>query len=90
MEEIAGAEGEEDADVEVVTVHGDEEVVPHLQTICVIHRGQEDVVAWHLALDICLPQVDSPDKQPTAHPPTFQHCEEVCKLECMFFMWIRC
>ncbi len=31
MEEIVGTEGEEDADVEVVTVHGDEEVAPHLQ-----------------------------------------------------------
>jgi hypothetical protein len=68
-----GAEGEEDGDMEVVTVQGDEEVVPHLQTICVIGRGQEDVVAWHLALDICLPQVDSPDKRPsrpTPHIPT--------------------
>jgi hypothetical protein len=73
MEEVAGAEGEEDADVEVVVVQGDKEVVPHLQIICVIRRGQEDVVAWHLALDICLPQVISPDKQPscpTPHIPT--------------------
>jgi hypothetical protein len=73
MEEIVGAEGEEDADVEVVPVQGDEEIVPRLQTICVIRRGQEDMVAWHLALDICLPQVDSPDKQPsrpTPHIPT--------------------
>ena len=73
MGEIAGAEGEEDADVEVVAVQGDEEVVPHLQTICVIRRGQEDVVSLHLALDFCLPQVDSPDKQPsrpTPHIPT--------------------
>ncbi len=73
MEEIAGVEGEEDADVEVVAVHGDEEVVPHLQSICVIRRGQKDVVAWHLALDICLPQVDSLDKRPshpTPHIPT--------------------
>ncbi len=73
MEEIAGAEGEEDVDVEVVAVQRDEEVVPRLQTICVIRRGQEDVVAWHLALDICHLQVDSPDKQPscpTPHIPT--------------------
>jgi hypothetical protein len=69
MEEIAGAEGEEDGDVEVVAVQGDEEVVPRLQTICVIHRGQEDVVAWHLALDIYLPQVDSPDKRPSCPNP---------------------
>jgi hypothetical protein len=72
-EEIAGAEGEEDADVEVVTVQGDKEVVPLLQTICVIRRGQEDLVAWHLALDIYLPQVNSPDKRPscpTPHIPT--------------------
>jgi hypothetical protein len=48
MEEIMDAEGEEDADVEVVTVQGDEEVVPHLQTICKIRKWQEDVVAWHL------------------------------------------
>jgi hypothetical protein len=73
MEEIVGMEGEEDADMEVVAVQGDEKVVPHLQTICVIHRVQENVVAWHLTLDICLPQVDSPDKQPscpTPHIPT--------------------
>jgi hypothetical protein len=73
MEKIAGAEGEEDADVEVVAVQGDKEVVPCLQTICVIRSGQEDVVAWHLALDICLLQVDSPDKRPsrpTPHIPT--------------------
>ncbi len=73
MEEIAGAEGEEDTDVEIVAVQGDKEVIPCLQTICVICRGQEDVVAWHLALDICIPQVDSPDKQlsrPTPHIPT--------------------
>jgi hypothetical protein len=73
MEEIVGTEGEEDTDVEVVEVQGDEEVVPRLQTICVIRRGQEDVVAWHLALDIYLPQVDSPDKgpsRPTPHIPT--------------------
>ena len=68
-----GAEGEEGVDVEVVAVQGDEEVVPCLQTICVIRRGQEDVVAWHLALIICLLQVDSLDKQPsrpTPHIPT--------------------
>ena len=73
MEEIAGAEGEEDTDVEIVAVQGDKEVIPCLQTICVICRGQEDVVAWHLALDICLPQVDSLDKRPshpTPHIPT--------------------
>ncbi len=73
MEEIADAEGEEDADMEVVAMQGDKEVVPHLQTICIIRRGQEDVVAWYLASDICLPQVDSPDKRPshpTAHIPT--------------------
>jgi hypothetical protein len=54
MGEIAGAEGEEDADVEVVAVQGDKEVVPRLQTICIMRRGQEDVVAWHQALDIYL------------------------------------
>ncbi len=73
MEEIAGVEGEEDVDVEVVAVQGDKEVVLHLQTICVIHSSQEDIVAWHLALDNCLPQVGSPDKQPsrsTPHIPT--------------------
>jgi hypothetical protein len=64
-----GAEGEEGVDVEVVAVQGDMEVVPRLQTICVIRRGQEDVVAWHLALDICLPQVDSPDKPPSRPTP---------------------
>ena len=64
-----GAEGEEDGDVEVVAVQGDEEVVPHLQTIYVIRRGQEDVVAWHLELDICLPQVDSLDKRPSRPTP---------------------
>ncbi len=67
MEEIVGAEGEEDAEVEVVAVQGDKEVVPHLQTIFVIRRGQEDVVAWHLELNIYLPQVDSPAKRPS-HP----------------------
>ncbi len=55
MEDIVGAEGAEDVDMEVVAVQGDKEVVPRLQTICVIRRGQEDVVAWHLALDIYLP-----------------------------------
>jgi hypothetical protein len=89
MEEITGAEGEEDADMEVVMVQGDKEVVPCLQTICVICRGQEDMVAWHLALDICLLQWIHQTSNQATQPPTFQHCEEVCKLECMFFMWIR-
>ncbi len=66
MEEIAEAEGEEDADVEVVAVQGDEEVVPHLQTMCKICKRQEDMVAWHLLeLDVYNPQVDSTDKQPS-------------------------
>ncbi len=70
MEEIADVEGEEDADVEVVAVQGDEEVVPCLQTICEICKRQEDVVAWHLLeLDIYRPQVDSTDKQPSCITP---------------------
>ncbi len=70
MGEIVGVEGEEDADVEVVVVQGDEEVVPHLQTICKIRKRQEDVVAWHLLeLDIYNPQVDSMDKQPSGLTP---------------------
>jgi hypothetical protein len=70
MEEIADAEGEEDADMEVVAVQGDEEVVPHFQTICKIRKRQEDVVAWHLLeLDIYNPQVDSMDKQPSCLTP---------------------
>ncbi len=63
MEEIADAEGEEDANVEVVAVQGDKEVVARLQTICKIRKQQEDVVSWHLLeLDIYRPQVDSTDK----------------------------
>ncbi len=70
MEEIADAEGEEDADVEVVAVQGDEEVVPRLQTICEICKRQEDVVVWHLLeLDIYRQQVDSTDKQPSCLTP---------------------
>jgi hypothetical protein len=70
MEEIADAEGEEDMDVEVVVVQGDEEVVPRLQTICEIRKRLEDVVAWHLLeLDIYSPQVDSTDKQPSRLTP---------------------
>ncbi len=70
MEEITDAEGEEDMDVEVVTVQGDEEVVPRLQTICKIRERQEDVVAWHLLeLNTYNPQVDSTDKQPSRLTP---------------------
>jgi hypothetical protein len=70
MVEIADTEGEEDADVEVVMVQGDKEVVPPLQTICKIRKRQEDVVAWHLLeLDIYNPQVDSTDKQPSRLTP---------------------
>jgi hypothetical protein len=70
MKEIADVEGEEHADVEVVVVQGDKEVIPHLQTICKIHKRQEDVVAWHLLeLDIYSLQVDSMDKQPSRLTP---------------------
>ncbi len=70
MEEIVDAEGEEDADVEVVVVQRDEEVVPRLQTIGKIPKWQEDVVAWHLLeFDIYNPQVDSTDKQPSHLTP---------------------
>jgi hypothetical protein len=63
MEETADAEAEEDADMEVVAVQGDEEVIPRLQTICKIRKQQEDMVAWHLLeLDIYRLQVDSADK----------------------------
>jgi hypothetical protein len=48
MEEVAGAEGEVDVDVEGVTVEGDEVLVPHLQTICKTHKRQEAVEEWHI------------------------------------------
>ncbi len=70
MEEITDAKGEEDADVEVVAVQGDKEVVPRLQTICKICKWQKDMVAWHLLeLDIYNQQVDSTDKRPSRLTP---------------------
>ncbi len=73
MQEIADAEGEEDADVEVVAVQGDKEIIPCLQTMCEIRKQQEDMVAWHLLkLDIHCLQVDSMDKQPSRLTPHIQ------------------
>ncbi len=48
MEEFAGAEGEEDVDVEGVAVEGGEVLVPCLQTICETHKWQEAVEEWHI------------------------------------------
>jgi hypothetical protein len=90
MEKFAGVEGEEDVDVEGVAVEGDKVLVPCLQTILrntqmaggrggMAHPG----IGYPPPVGGFNGQVAKP---PT--PPPFQHCEDVCKLECLFFVWI--
>ncbi len=49
MPEIGDAKENEDADVEVVVVEGEEAVLAHrLQTTCETRKWQEDEEEWHL------------------------------------------
>ena len=49
MVEIGDAEEDEDANVEVVMVEGEEAVLTyHLHNICETRKWQEDVEEWHL------------------------------------------
>ena len=49
MPEIGDVEEDEDADVEVVVVEGEEAVLAHrLQTTCKARKWQEDEEEWHL------------------------------------------